>query len=259
MKAVGKIIGAALVAAGVGAALAGPALAETELSFYTGFQAAPHSRVEGNDPGGVGDFSFLSTWEGRPFEMPPYYGFRATYWLQRNPNLGFGLDFSHNKVYADDETLATNGFDRLEFTDGLNTITANVWYRWPGQWMNGRLTPYVGAGAGLAIPHVDVETAGGKTFATTGNHFADGQVIETTTELKKGTESSRRRAVWQYRLAREHRDRRNHTLQVQRAEDIAAGRKAQRKARFLTTGQRKSLTVDYEAAKAAEQLFGLKG
>ncbi|WP_425452852.1 IS1634 family transposase [Citricoccus muralis] len=98
-----------------------------------------------------------------------------------------------------------------------------------------------------------------KTFATTGNHFADGQVIETTTELKKGTESSRRRAVWQYRLAREHRDRRNHTLQVQRAEDIAAGRKAQRKARFLTTGQRKSLTVDYEAAKAAEQLFGLKG
>lgn len=84
-----------------------------------------------------------------------------------------------------------------------------------------------------------------KTFATKGNHFADGQVIETTTELKKGTESSRRRAVWQYRLAREHRDRRNHTLQVQRAEDIAAGRKSQRKARFLTTGQRKSLTVDY--------------
>lgn len=98
-----------------------------------------------------------------------------------------------------------------------------------------------------------------KTFATKGNHFADGQVIETTTELKKGTESSRRRAVWQYRLAREHRDRRNHTLQVQRAEDIAAGRKAQRKARFLATGQRKSLSVDYEAAKAAEQLFGLKG
>ncbi|MFI5825524.1 IS1634 family transposase [Streptomyces rishiriensis] len=98
-----------------------------------------------------------------------------------------------------------------------------------------------------------------KTFATKGNHFADGQVIETTTELKKGTESSRRRAVWQYRLAREHRDRRNHTLQVQRAEDIAAGRKAQRKARFLTNGQRKSLSVDYEAAKTAEQLFGLKG
>ncbi|WP_425051215.1 outer membrane protein [Psychromarinibacter sp. S121] len=164
MKAVGKIIGAVAIAAGFGATLAAPAAAETELSFYTGYQTAPHSRVEGTDPGGVGDFSFLSTWEGRPFEMPPYYGFRATYWLERNPNLGFGLDFSHNKVYADDETLATNGFDRLEFTDGLNTITANVWYRWPGQWMDGRLTPYVGAGAGLAIPHVDVETSGGKTF-----------------------------------------------------------------------------------------------
>ncbi|WP_202798455.1 IS1634 family transposase [Citricoccus sp. CH26A] len=38
------------------------------------------------------------------------------------------------------------------------------------------------------------------TFATTGNHFADGQVIEATTELKKGVASTKRRAVWQYRL-----------------------------------------------------------
>jgi hypothetical protein len=97
------------------------------------------------------------------------------------------------------------------------------------------------------------------TFATKGNHFADGQIIETTTELKKGVASSSRRAVWQYRLAREHRDRRNHTLQVQRAEDITAGRKSQRKARFLNTIGTKKPEVDYEAAKAAEQLFGLKG
>jgi hypothetical protein len=49
------------------------------------------------------------------------------------------------------------------------------------------------------------------------------------------------------------------TLQLQRAKDIAAGRKAQRKARFLTGGDPKSLRVDYEAARKAEQLFGLKG
>lgn len=160
MKAVFKYIGAALAAA----CLAAPASAETELSFYTGIQEAPHSRVEGNDPGGVGPFDFLAKWDGKSFEMPPYYGVRATYWLPRNPNLGFGFDFSHNKVYADDATRTANGFSRLEFTDGLNTITANAWYRWPGMWMNGNLTPYVGAGVGLAIPHVDVETAGGKTF-----------------------------------------------------------------------------------------------
>lgn len=92
-----------------------------------------------------------------------------------------------------------------------------------------------------------------------GNNFADGQILEATTELKRGVVSSRRRAVWQYRLAREHRDRRNQTLQLQRAEDIAAGRKQPRKARFLTGGGPKSLTVDYEAARGAERLFGLKG
>ncbi|WP_413542396.1 IS1634 family transposase [Citricoccus nitrophenolicus] len=92
-----------------------------------------------------------------------------------------------------------------------------------------------------------------------GNNFTDGQVLEATTELKRGVVSSRRRAVWQYRLAREHRDRRTQTLQLQRAEDIAAGRKQPRKARFLTGGGPKSLKVDYEAARAAEQLFGLKG
>jgi len=151
---------ASLVAAFLAFAGATSVSAETELSFYSGFQSAPHSRVEGNDPGGVGAFNFLSEWEGRPFESPPYYGFRATWW--KNEKLGFGIDFTHAKVYADDTTLATNGFSRLEFTDGLNILTANVWRRW--QRDDRRWTPYVGAGLGLAIPHVDVETAGGKTF-----------------------------------------------------------------------------------------------
>ena len=134
MRSIRTVLAAALAAA----ALALPAAAETELSFYTGIQEAPHSRVEGNDPGGLGAFSFLSAWKGRSFEAPPYYGFRATWWTRRNPNLGFGLDFSHNKVYADDATLVSNGLTTLEFSDGLNTITANVWWRWPGQWGNGR-------------------------------------------------------------------------------------------------------------------------
>ncbi len=159
MTGVRLIAATALAAAG----LAAPALAETELSFYTGYQTAPHSRVEGNDPGGLGNYNFLSGWEGRSFEMPPYYGLRATYWMETNPNLGFGLDFSHNKVYADDATLKNNGVSTLEFTDGLNTLTANVWWRWPGIWANGAVTPYVGAGAGVAVPRVEFATAGGRT------------------------------------------------------------------------------------------------
>jgi hypothetical protein len=98
-----------------------------------------------------------------------------------------------------------------------------------------------------------------ETFAARGNYFADGEIIEATTQLKKNVASSQRRAVWQWRHKREQRDRRNQTLQIQRAEDIAAGRKQQRRARFLTGGGPKTLAVDYEAAKRAQYYFGLKG
>lgn len=133
--------------------------AEMEISLYTGVQGAPHSGVSGNDPGGVGAFDFNAAWEGNSFEAPPYYGLRATWW--RDENWGFGLEFNHAKVYADDATLAASGFSRLEFTDGLNIITANAFYRWQN---GGKWTPYIGAGIGIAVPHVDVQSAGGKTF-----------------------------------------------------------------------------------------------
>ena len=142
------------------ALFAAPAVAETELSFYSGMQTAPHSRVEGTDPGGAGAFSFITGWDGASFEMPPYYGVRATYW--RNERWGFGLDYNHAKVISDPATRAANGFSRLEFTDGLNIITANVWRRWQNDARN--WTPYVGGGVGIAFPHVDIESAGGKTF-----------------------------------------------------------------------------------------------
>lgn len=142
--------------------LAAPAAqAEVSLSFYSGYQTAPHSRFEGDEDGT--EFSFLSEWEGRSFEMPPYYGVRATWW--RNENLGFGAEFTHTKVYASDQTLEDNGLDTLEFSDGLNILTANVLYRWPGQWGSGSVTPYVGAGLGVAIPHVEFTQSGGtETF-----------------------------------------------------------------------------------------------
>ena len=136
-----------------------PALAEVQLSFYLGAQEAAHSRVRGNDPGGIGDFSFLSEWRGLSFEAPPYYGVRAIWW--RSDRWGFGVDVNHTKVYATDQTRADNGFSTLEFTDGLNIVTANVFYRWTG---SSRFTPYVGGGLGVSIPHVEVTTSGGRTF-----------------------------------------------------------------------------------------------
>ncbi|MBV2359993.1 outer membrane beta-barrel protein [Thalassococcus sp. CAU 1522] len=151
----------ALIAAACLPLAALPAAAEMEVSVYTGWQTAPHSRVSGDYPGG-GSYDALIGWEGRSFEMPPYYGLRGTWW--RTETLGFGLEFTHAKVYAPDDEKDGLGFSDLEFTDGLNIITVNVLRRWPEQW--GRATPYVGGGLGAAIPHVDVDypATGSETY-----------------------------------------------------------------------------------------------
>lgn len=141
-------------------AAAGMARADFELSLYSGWQTSPHSTVKGSDPSGVGDFDFTAGWEGRSGDMPPYWGLRGTWW--QSDTLGYGLEFNHAKVYADDDTLKDNGFDTLEFSDGLNIVTANVFRRFPGAvraW-----TPYIGGGIGISVPHVEVETTGDRTF-----------------------------------------------------------------------------------------------
>lgn len=128
-----------------------------DISVYLGAQRAGDSTVSGNDPLGTGPFSFGASWDGRSFEMPPYYGVRATWW--QNDRFGWALDFTHSKIYADDATLAASGFTRLEFTDGLNNLTFGPVYQW--QDLGQGFTPYVGAGAGAIIPHVESQSTPG--------------------------------------------------------------------------------------------------
>ena len=137
-----------------------PAWAEVEFSLYGGLQSAPHSGLTVEGDASVPDTDVTAGWDGRSLEMPPYWGLRATWWT--SDRTGFGLDFTHSKIYADDETLAETGFDRLEFTDGLNILTVNAWRRWPQAF--GPVTPYVGAGIGVAVPHVEVSAGGSETF-----------------------------------------------------------------------------------------------
>lgn len=145
-------------AALLAAALAAPAAAEIELNLYGGWQTSPHSRVKGVYGSVPGSFDDLIGWDGKSFSMPPYYGVRATWW--RNEAWGWGIEFSHDKAYAPEGEMAEAGFDRLEFTDGHNIITANVSRRWVEQW--GTATPYLSAGLGIAMPHVDVQPTGGE-------------------------------------------------------------------------------------------------
>ena len=139
--------------------LGSPALSdEIQLRAYLGVQDAVSSRVSGDADG---PFAFDLDWNGNSFDSPLYYGFRATWWTW--PRTGIGLEFNHQKIYGDPGQIEARGFERLEFTDGLNLVTLNLEHRLPDLPGN-RVTPYVGAGLGIAVPHVDVERGGSKTF-----------------------------------------------------------------------------------------------
>jgi len=135
------------------------AFAEVELSFYGGVQSAPSSDVTIRDDDVIADDDFSVDWEGRSADAPIYYGIRATKW--QSNTFGYGLDFAHNKVYPQDDELPA-GYDVLEFTDGLNTLTVNAYRRWSRAF--GEVSPYVGGGVGVAVPHVEVTNGESETF-----------------------------------------------------------------------------------------------
>lgn len=136
------------------------AAAEFQFSAYGGWQTSPDSQVT---VGGIAPESFTAGWDGRSFETPPYYGLRATYWFDQAPQWGVSVDFTHAKVYANDETFATDvpDWSRFEFSDGINFLTVNAMRRL--QKWNG-LEPYFGVGVGLSIPHVEVTRPEGTTL-----------------------------------------------------------------------------------------------
>lgn len=150
-----------LVAASTAALLCGsPALAgDFEISAYGGYQTAPHSDVDVSDQP-----SFTAGWEGNSFKAPQYYGFRGTYWFDegRLANWGVSLDYTHAKVYSTQGTMAEAGWSHFEFTDGLNLLTVNAIRQFPLE--DSKFVPYLGAGAGINVPHVEVTRGSGRTF-----------------------------------------------------------------------------------------------
>ena len=124
------------------------ARAEMEFSVYGGPQwVQPNSLRSptlGNDK---------VTWRSEPFTIPTYYGLRAAWW--QTDRYGYGLTFTHAKAYANDP--ASHGYDELNFSHGLNFMTVDFWHRLEPR---GALTPYVGLGLGLVVPHVEVTPTG---------------------------------------------------------------------------------------------------
>ena len=153
-----------------------PAVAEAQLAVgaYLGRSSTLDGTVELRQSGAT-DLTFHDVgWYDESWVNPKYYGFRLTYWMRSHPRWGVVLDFTHAKMYAElDATVRMSGtrdgdpvdrdellgdtFDVLAFSHGHNTLTLNGFYRWVSPGGDRRLTPYVGFGLCIAVPHVEVE------------------------------------------------------------------------------------------------------
>jgi len=132
-----------------------PARAEVQISVYGGMNTNFDSKGTLKFPGYSETRTF--EWEGKSFQMPPYWGVQGTYWFNHGASLGLAVDYTHSKAYANLDFATDPTYSHLEFTDGNNLIIANLMYRF-NPWMDGKLVPFVGIGGGVAIPHVEVIT-----------------------------------------------------------------------------------------------------
>jgi hypothetical protein len=166
--------------------------ADLQVAAYGGTNYTMRSRLHLTQPGGT-DLRFGDVaWEGEPFRAPPYYGLRAIYWLP-GARLGIMGDFTHIKARAlrgkvVDQSGERDGsavprqqqlsatFKRLEFTHGYNLLTLNLVRR--GDIGRARLTPYAGAGLGVAYPHVEVQGAGAPDATRTYEYQIAGPALQ---------------------------------------------------------------------------------
>jgi hypothetical protein len=123
---------------------------------------------------GVNDFTVKDVeWQGMPFINPIYYGVRVMRWFGSG-RTGSMLDFTHSKAISDrkqevkfegtlngqpapEKELIGNVFRKLEASHGHNMLTLNGLLRLPS--FTFRVSPYVGLGAGVSLPHSEVHLA----------------------------------------------------------------------------------------------------
>jgi hypothetical protein len=95
-------------------------------------------------------------------------------------------------------------------------------------------------------------------FERKGNHFADGQILESARIMGTGAGAWKRRVVYQYSFSRHKRDNRAINAMVERAEKVADGSRPLKRERFVkVVGAKKG--VDWDLVERARQLAGLKG
>jgi hypothetical protein len=99
-------------------------MAEMQIGVYGGMNTNFNSPVTLHK-GALSD-SRTVDWEGRSFQMPPYWGAQATYWLNANASWGIGIDYTHSKAYAALNFATDPVYRHLDFTDGNNLLLLNL-------------------------------------------------------------------------------------------------------------------------------------
>ncbi len=155
--------------------------AEFVVSMFTGTAMTGNNDLHLNQPNESLTFHNVS-YEGKDFSPPLYYGGRLAYYLDRDRSgFGFGLEFFHAKAYlnandtvqvtgtrngapVNDQEPISNTIQFFNNSHGLNFALADVLYRFVfnhrDESLLGRVQPYLGAGIGAVIPHVESEVNG---------------------------------------------------------------------------------------------------
>lgn len=165
---------------------------ETFIGAYTGAPYTYASNVHFKKPDGS-EFTLRDVaWDGKPFDDPIYYGARVIRWTSMS-RIGSMFDFTHGKAYSQPEqevSISGQGeaeakkirdiFHHFEFTHGHNMLTLNGLFRLP--WGTSAIKPYVGLGAGVSVPHTEVQFRGerGRTY----EYQFTGPVLQLVTGLE---------------------------------------------------------------------------
>jgi hypothetical protein len=155
---------------GAGGAAASLPAKETMVGAYTGMPYTYPSSVRIGKHGAEAFTIDPVHWYTEPFHNPIYYGARAAQWFTGG-KAGMMVDFIHSKAMAelDKESSFSGEIDgkpvpararirdivsKMEFSHGHNMLLLTGLLRLPG--IGPRLRPYVGAGAGVLLPHTEV-------------------------------------------------------------------------------------------------------
>lgn len=165
-------------AAGEGA-VPGSAPAESLVGVYFGQHWSHPSDIRFRRAGGAArDFTVEDVaWQGQSFKHPLYYGARVVHWPHGGEGGGrFGgmVDFVHAKAIADmaqqvrlkgrldgkpvpEQARVGELFDKLEFSHGHNMLFLAGLMRL--QSLAPKVSPYVGLGVGISLPHTEIHIA----------------------------------------------------------------------------------------------------